>query len=73
MWPKDILTSTLNPKPSGNRIGDDEVVRGVVGDGMLCMHAAMSQWRPHGEEYEKKIKRVILKSPIALFMYQSLM
>ena len=62
---KDILSAVLNPSPAGLHPNDEltDTVCGKVGSGVLCLWAAMNKYRPHSLEYQRKLKKTMLKSP----------
>ena len=58
-WPKDVLNAVLNPKPAGDKTDSKKTIGGKIGDGMMCLYAAISLFRPRSMEYKRKLKQAM--------------
>lgn len=64
-WPRDILNAVLNPKPAGDKSDSKRLIGGQVGDGVMCLYAAISLYRPRSEKYKRSLKRAMCKAHLA--------
>ena len=64
-WPRDVLNAVLNPKPAGDKSDSKRLIGGVVGDGVMCLYAAISLYRPRSEKYKRSLKRAMCKAHLA--------
>ena len=58
-WPKDVLNAVLNPKPAGDTSDSKKTIGGRIGDGVMCLFAGVSLFRPRSVEYKRKLKQAM--------------